>query len=66
MGGEVEEEYVTPREAAKMLNMSLRTIYDLINLGRLKAKESWSWTGRKRFWLIPVNEVEKLRKVKEV
>jgi excisionase family DNA binding protein len=62
MVDEKGEEWMTPREVAKRLNASIRTVYDLINLGRLRAKELWSYTGRKRFWLIPVSEVEKLKK----
>jgi excisionase family DNA binding protein len=53
---------VTPKEAAKILNVSLRTIYDLIASGRIRANEKRSLTGNRRFWLIPLEEVEKLKK----
>jgi excisionase family DNA binding protein len=35
----VEKKWITPREVAQELGMSVRTVYDLIHSGRLRAKE---------------------------
>jgi len=59
---ETVKKEITPREAARLLNVSLRTIYDLIESGKVRAKEKRSLTGNRRFWLIPAAEVENLKK----
>jgi len=38
-GKEGTKKWVTPREAAKELGLSIRTIYDLIHDGRVQARE---------------------------
>jgi excisionase family DNA binding protein len=55
-------EEVTPKEAARRLGVSQRLIYDLIASGKIRAKERKSLSGNRRYWLIPLAEVEKLRK----
>jgi excisionase family DNA binding protein len=59
------KEWATPREVAKELGVSVRSIYDLIHNGRIRAKEKESLTGRRRYWLIPVTEIERLRRLRE-
>ena len=59
------EEEVTPKEVAKRLGVSLRTIYDLIDSGRLKATARPSLMGNRKYWLIPISEVEKLEKIRK-
>jgi len=61
----MENNYLSPREVAKMLGVSRKTIYDLLSEGKIKAKEVWSVTGNRRFWYIPLSEVEKLQKRRE-
>jgi excisionase family DNA binding protein len=63
--GENAEVWMTPREVAKELGVSVRAIYDLIHSGQLRAKEKRSLAGKRRFWLVPSSEVERLRKLKE-
>jgi excisionase family DNA binding protein len=63
-GKEGTKKWVTPREAAKELGLSIRTIYDLIHDGRVQARERRSLTGNRRFWLIAADEIERLRKLK--
>jgi len=59
-------EEVTPKEAAKRLGVSRRLIYDLIECGRLRAIPRRSITGERRFWLIPMGEIEKLERAKKL
>jgi excisionase family DNA binding protein len=62
---EKEERLLTPKEASKKLGVSVRSVYDLIASGKIRAKERKSLSGNRRFWLIPAAEVEKLQKNKE-
>lgn len=62
---ESAEAWMTPREVARELGVSVRAIYDLIHSGQLRAKEKRSLIGKRRFWLVPSSEVERLRKLKE-
>lgn len=62
---EREEVWLTPREAARRLGVSRRCLYDLIESGRLRAKERRSLTGGRRFWLLPLSEVKRLQELKE-
>jgi excisionase family DNA binding protein len=64
MGEEEKEKMLTPREAALRLQASVRTVYDLINSGKINAQETRSLTGGKRFWLIPLSEIERLQKTR--
>jgi excisionase family DNA binding protein len=57
---EEEVDVVTPREAAKKLRVSVRTVYEMIRCGRLQAKPIKSLTGNRKLWLIPRKEVERL------
>jgi excisionase family DNA binding protein len=59
------EVWLTPKEAARRLRVSRRSLYDLIEGGRLQAKEKRSLTGRRRFWLLPLSEVERLQRLRE-
>ena len=58
-----EEEWLEAREVAQRLGISRRWVYELIHNGKIRAKERWSLTGNKRFWLIPQSEVERLKKL---
>jgi excisionase family DNA binding protein len=64
--GKEEEGLLRPKEVARILGISYRSVYDLIENRKVNAIAKRSLTGNKRFWLIPKSEVEKLRKVKEV
>lgn len=47
----------TIREAAKILNMKVRTIRDWLRKGKIKAeKKTNDW-----YWMIPEVEIERLR-----
>ena len=56
------EELLRPKEVAKILGISYRAVYDLIESRKLNAIAKMSLTGNRRFWYIPPSEVEKLKK----
>lgn len=51
-----------PKDVARMLGISYRAVYDLIENRKLIAIEKRSLTGNRRFWYIPFSEVEKIRR----